>query len=587
MANDTLSPLLLLTSPLGDDTLPFQRGTLHAIGLRAEERLSTPFEIELTVVSTERAIDPNELLFQPVAVTVRRKDGLDRLFHGIVRRMDADGLPQRARWQYRLEVVPRLWFMSQAVDCRIFQQQTSIQILKELFAEHQVSAVEFRVFGTAPVRPYTTQYNETDLDFVQRLMQESGYFYFFEHSATQHTLVVTDGNQAFRPMQEPLHRVIHLGDNVDIFDQWRESMTTAYGHVQIQDYDPEKPASPVSGEQTTKLAAAGAALRDVYRWPAMTLDNQVAANRARFRIEAAEAAASLRRGHGFDPNLCPGFRFTLDTDPFTGAGNVDHAVHSTLHAAADETWVAGTSPPSYDSHFTCFRQSMPWRDDLSIPRPAMTGIFTATVLGEAGEEIHADSLARIKVQPRFDHRKDTTAAKSIFIRVLHAWAGNRWGWQHLPRVGTEVGLSFMSGDPDNPVVVGCFYNEEMLPVFPVPAQQTKQGFRSRSTPGGGTRDYNELSFDDKKGQELVYVRARKDHTTEVENDQSLLVMRDRTVAIKRDETVTITRNQSTVSETGDISIEARAGTMTLRAGANYIEISQTGIVIRGTLVRIN
>lgn len=550
-------PLLLLTSPLGDDTLPFQEATLHAIGLEAREQLSRPFEIVLTAVSTTRAIDPNELLYQPVAVTVRRINGLDRVFHGVVRRMDSVGLAQRDRWQYRLEVVPRLWFLAQTVDCRIFQQKTAVEILQQLFSEHQVAPVDFRIFGQQPVREYTTQYNETDLDFAHRLLQESGYFYFFEHTASDHTLVITDANQAFRMLAEPDHRVVHNGDNVDIFNLWGEALATAYGTVQLQDYDPTRPSTPVFGQQSTTFATAGAAARDVFRWPAMTVENSIAADRARFRMQAAEAAAGLRHGHGFDPNLCPGFRFTLALDPFTGAENVDHAIHGTIHRAFDETWIGGTSVPDYDTDFTCFQQSTPWRDDLSIPRPAMTGIFSAIVLGEPGEEIHADPLARIKVRPLFDHRKDTVASMAVWIRILHAWSGNTWGWQHLPRVGTEVGISFMNGDPDNPVVVGCFYNQDMQPVFPVPAQQTKQGFRSRSTLHGNREEYNELSFDDRKGEELVLLHAQKDHKIEVENDQNATIGNDRTVITAN--------NDSLTSKHGNVTITATAGSVTITA----------------------
>lgn len=570
MSKNALSPLLLLTSPLGDDRLPDQQGVLHATALAATEQLSAPFEIELVAVSTRRAVDPNELLYKPVAVTVRRKDGTDRVFHGIVRRMDAVGLEQRSRWQYRLEVVPRLWFLSQTVDCRIFQQKTAVQILRELFSEHQVEPVEFRIFGSSPVRPYTTQYNETDLAFAQRIMQETGYFYFFEHSASKHTLVVTDRNQAFKPMGRPLHRVIQLGDNVDIFDAWHESLATAHGHVKTQDYDPEKPKRPVSGEQATRLRTAGASDRQVYRWPAMTVDNKVAADRARCQIEAAEAAASLRGGHGYDPHLCPGFRFTLDTDPCTGAKGMAHVVHSTRHTATDETWIGGTNPPEFDCAFTCFLQSTTWREPLSLPRPAMAGIFSGIVLGEPGEEIHADPLARIKVQPLFDHRKDTTAAKSVFIRVLHAWAGDKWGWQHLPRVGTEVGISFMNGDPDNPVVVGCFYHQEMPPVFPVPAEQTKQGFRSRSTRHGGTQDYNELSFDDKKGAEVVLLHAQKDHKVEVEHDQDATIGNNQTARVGKHRTVTTELNDRLTSTLGEISITANAGVVTITSAVSII-----------------
>ncbi|HYZ63461.1 MAG TPA: type VI secretion system tip protein TssI/VgrG [Acetobacteraceae bacterium] len=586
MSGNTLSPLLLLRSPLGDDTKPFQAGTLHAIGLIAHERLSAPFEIDLTSVSTERAIAPEELLFQPLAVTLRRRDGVDRFFHGIVRRMEAVGFAQRARYEYRLEVVPKLWFLSQTMDCRIFQQRTTQQILQVLFSEHQINPVDFRLFGPKPVREYTTQFNETDLQFAQRIMQESGYFYYFEHSADAHTLVVTDGNQAFRTMQRPLHRVIHRGDNVDIFQTWSEGSETAYGTVQLQDYDPTKPSTPVNGQQTTRLPVGGAALRQVYRWPAMTLDNSVASDRARFRMEASEAAAALREGSGTDPNLCPGFRFLLDRDPFSGAEGVDHAVHSARHTANDETWIGGTSPPSFDCQFTCFLQTTPWRDDLSVPRPSMAGIYSAIVLGSPGEEIHSDSLARIKVRPLFDHRKDTVASMAIFIRILHAWAGDRWGWQHLPRVGTEVGISFMNGDPDSPVVVGCFYHQENPPVFPVPAEQTKQGFRSRSTLHGGRQDYNELSFDDRKGQEVVLLHAQKDHTVEVEHDQDVTIGRNRSVTVTQDNTLTSrTGNISVTADVGAVTITATTR-ITLRVGASSITLTAGEINIATPVLTI-
>ena len=290
-----------------------------------------------------------------------------------------------------------------------------------------------------------------------------------------------------------------------------------------------------------------------------------------FGRQAAEAAAGLRHGHGFDPDSS---RLPLHPvlDPSSGAENVDHAIHSTTHCAFDRPWIGGTSVADFDCDFTCFLQSTPWRDDLSIPRPAMTGIFSAIVLGEAGEEIHADSLARIKVRPLFDHRKDTVASMAIWIRILHAWSGNTWGWQHLPRVGTEVGISFMNGDPDNPVVVGCFYNQDMQPVFPVPAQQTKQGFRSRSTLHGGREDYNELSFDDRKGEELVLLHAQKDHKIEVENDQNATIGNDRTVIT--------TNNDSLTSKGGNVSITASAGSVTISAATEItLTVGSSSIVL--------
>ena len=587
MTGGQSQPLLLLRSPLGDDTLPIQQGTLHAIGLTAREELSRPFRIELTAVSTVRAIDPTELVYQPVCITLRKRPHADRFFHGLVRRMEAVGLARRDRWTYRLEIVPRLWFLEQAADCRIFQQKTVVDILQQLFAEHGVAPVEFRIYGAQPTREYTTQFNETDLTFAQRLMQEAGYFYFFEHSASAHTLVITDRNQSFKPTDHPEHWVIHGGNNIDVFDRWTEALETAHGAIRLQDYDPTKPSTPVQGQQTTTSPVAGASERDVFSWPAMTTDNQIAGDRARFRIEASEAEAVLRSGHGYDPEFCPGRRFTLAKDPFTEAEGIDHAIHSVEHKAVDDTWITGGAEPEYENSFTCLLQSVPWRDPLSIPRPAMTGIFSAIVLGNPGEEIHADPIGRIKVRLLFDHRKETVAGMAIWARVMQPWSGNTWGWQHLPRVGTEVAVSFMNGDPDAPVIVGCFYHEEMRPVFPIPEQQTRQGFRSRSTLRGTTQEFSELSFDDRKGQELVFLHAQKDLTTEVEHDQSLTVTNNRTVRIGQDETVTVGQNHSLTSSSGNITITATLGqveitaltTLTLRVGPTSISLTPEGVNI--------
>lgn len=168
---------------------------------------------------------------------------------------------------------------------------------------------------------------------------------------------------------------------------------------------------------------------------------------------------------------------------------------------------------------------------------------------------------------------------AIWIRILHAWSGNRWGWQHLPRVGTEVGISFMNGDPDNPVLVGCFYNQEMQPVFPVPSQQTKQGFRSRSTLRGSTQDYNELSFDDKKGQELVLLHAQKDHKIEVEHDQNATIGNNRTVETER--------NDSLTSKLGDITITAEAGSVSITAATRIsLTVGPSSLVITPETITI-
>jgi type VI secretion system secreted protein VgrG len=565
-------PLLQLRSPLGDDTIAFEKDSLHAISLDASERISAPFGVDIEAISNVKITDPNELLLAPVSLTVRRINGIDRFFHGIVRQVGLLGTPQRDRWHYRLKLVPRLWFLEQVKDCRIFQQKTVVDILEVLFNEGGVSSFEFRV-GPQPTREYTTQYNETNLRFVHRLLQEAGLFYYFEHSKTDHKMIIVDSNSAFESLADPLHHIVYMGDNVDIISQWDVSFETTYGSVSLWDYDPDHPSTPVVGHQETTLATPGAARRTVYAWPACTREDTVATHRARYFMEAAESRSVIRRGKGTNPNFCPGFCFVVGEDPLIDESNVEYVIRETRHLARDETWVASADAASWSSSFTCFPRKDQWREDDQIARPSMAGIYSGVVLGNAGEEIHADQLGRVKVRPLFadqqGDREKVVADKAIWIRVLHPWSGERWGFQHLPRVGTEVGLAFINGDPDNPVVVGCFYNAEAMPPFAIPSDQTRQGFRSHSTPLGGRNDYNELSFDDRKDKELVFLRARRDQLVEIGNNRSVVTEVD-------DRLISRSGNILMTAERGSITLGA-SDRITLSVGGSSIVLTPSSI----------
>lgn len=596
--------LLTLTTPLGVDVL-------RPIRLRATEAISAPFVCSVTMVSERPAIDADSLLHQPVCLTVQRPPATTRHFHGVVRRFAALGVSARGHWSYEAEVVPKLWFMSQTADCRIFQNKSVAEILSQLFGDSAVTGVQFKIYGAKPVRDYVTQYNESDLEFATRLMEEAGLFYFFQHTAHAHTLVVTDRNQAFAALDQPEHHVVYAGGNAEVFTGWRKHSVTALGALTLLDYDPEHPSSPRQGQTATTAKAAGASLRDVFRWPALSLQSQEVTARSKLHIEAAEAAAAVHEGTGSDQALCPGGKFTIARDPIDRSEGAEYVVRTVTHEAQDETWLSGRGEPSYANSFTAFPSKIAWRQQLQTLRPVMAGIHTAVVLGNAGEEIHSERLGRVKIRFFWDHRKEATADTACWVRVLQPWSGNGWGWQHLPRVGTEVAVGFIDGDPDRPVMVGCFYNGEMLPVFAVPDEQTKSGIRTRSTVKGGAADFSEFSFDDKKGSELVFLHAQRDLATEVEHDQTLTVDNCRIVAVKQDETVDIGGRQTVtvkadrtvkVSEGndsltvafGDLSVQASAGNVTvealqsivLKVGANSLKIDQEGVTVTGLVVKV-
>jgi len=607
MAIDDTRRLLMLATALDGVVL-------SPVGFHAEEQISAPFSVTVEAVSTASGITADQVLYKPACLTVQQA-GTTRYFNGMVRSFTASGLPVRGMWRYTLSIVPKLWFMSQTVDCRIFQEATALDILQTLCAEAS-QTVQARPLGTPPTLDYVTQYNETDLHFLSRILEQAGFYYFFEHSQSDHTLVVTNQNLSFPAAPKPVLAVIHAGDNIDVLSEWRRVGTTVTGSVRLMDYDPS-PATLPDETTATQLETAGGAQRDVMQWPALTTDASIVTARTKIAIEAATAEASLIEAAGSNHLLGAGSRFTLYRDPFTGASNVDYVVRSVSHRGTDESWVGGTANADYANTLSVFPAATTWRQKLLARRPQMAGIFAATVLGNDGEDIHADAIGRVKVRLMWDHRSETVAGKAVWVRVIQPWAGKGWGFQHLPRVGMEVAVAFMDGDPDRPVVVGGFYNGTDTIPFAVPGEETKSGLRTRSTTNGGDANFSEFSIDDKMGSELVYLHAEKDMTRETENDDLISIGHNRTITVKNDESCTVSNNQTLTVDNqqtntikagrtttinsggdaltvkaGDLTVKLSSGavsmeamtSITLKVGQNTITISQSGIEIKGVMV---
>lgn len=605
---------LTMTSSLGPDALIPTR-------LSAHEGLSQTFSFDVHVVSQNGAIEPDKLLHQPVCVAVQSDGAAIRYFHGIVQQISSHGTTRdqtnREYHIYRLLLVPRLWFLSQTVDCRVFQELTVTDILHQLFGDIGLTDVTLPPPG--PKRPYTVQFNESDLRFATRLMEEEGYFYFFEHTASTHKLIIANQGSAFKDIGGPS---LHLAGGVEntAITEWSRPARTARGKMKLKDYDPEKPDTVLQAEKPTTLATSGKEQRDDFRWPANSFQMDTVTDRSQWDMQAAEAEASLFEGASRFAKLVAGGKFKVTSRPAHPHDNT-YVLRTVSHEAADESWLTQGAAPSYDNHFTCFPAAVPWRQPIATPRPRMEGIHTALVLGpqhgkeaairsQDGEEIHTDALGRVKVRFYWDHRAETTGGQGVWARVVQPWAGKGWGAQFIPRVGTEVAVAFVDADPDRPMVIGGLYNGRDTPIFS-DAEKTKSGFRSRSVLKGGKSNFSEFSFEDKSGQELVFLHAEKDMTTEVENDQTTTIKHDQTltvdncrvVTIKKDETITITNNRSvTVSQgndaldvaLGNLSIKADAGkidvqamqSITLTVGSNSLKIDQMGVTINGIMIKV-
>ena len=581
MAWTRATAMMTMSSPLGDDQL-------IPISLAAQEAISQPFQFEVEAVSQGGVVDPNSLLNQPCCVTLQADGTPVRYFHGIVRSVSAEGPVRGAGTTtdmqlYRLTLVPRLWFLNQTVDCRVFENKSAGDIMQTLFQDASLTDLSGPPSSTA--REYTVQFNESDLHFVTRLMEEEGWFYFFQHEASKHTLVIANQNSSFTDISGG---TLHIGggdSDAGLLLDFNHAGMTVRGKMTLRDYDPVNPDTQLLNTQPTTLSTGGAPTRDDFRWPALTFDNGTVTNRAKWEMEAAEALAALYDGATQFGGLVPGGKFTITSKP-ASTYDGSYVVRSITHHASDDTFINAGGSASYSNRFVCFPNATTWRQPIATPRPRMDGVHTALVMGpqhgaaaaiksQSGEEIHTDDLGRVKVRFYWDHRGDATGSNAVWARVIMPWAGKGWGSQFIPRVGTEVAVAFVDGDPDRPIVIGGLYNGRDTPIY-AKSEKNKLGFRTRSVPKGSQgSNFSEFTIDDTKGSELIFFHAEKDYTTEVEHDQTLKVDNCRMVTVKKDETVDIQNNQ-TIKVKQDHTFTVTDGNRSVKVsqGNNTFEVTQ-------------
>ncbi len=596
-------------------TAPAAAGNLRVIALSAHEEISTPFLVRLSLISDRANIDPDSMIDQPFSVTIERENAASRHFHGIARAFAAaERVGGGGDHAYEAEIVPSLWFLNHIVDCRVFHNKTTKDIVQTILSESNVSH-QFMIVRNLANRIFSVQYNESNLSFLNRLLEEDGLYFFFEHGAQSHLMTIADNNQAFSNVALPQMALTSGGGGIS---SWKVAGSAAMGNVALRGYN-AKVVAPVEGVLRSVRQASGKDRRSVNLWPTHTRVVAVAAARARVHQEAADAVAALYQGTSQNHSFCAGGKFKLTANVLQTNSAGDYVLRSVSHHAQDARYTS-LGGGVYSNQFTAFPIGTVWRQPPVTPRPYMAGIHLAVVLGPPGEEIYVTGVeGRIRVRFLWDHRRDATEQNTIEVRVMQPWSGNGWGMQHIPRVGTEVAVAFINGDPDDPVVIGSLYNGTHKHPWQLPAEKTKSGIKTRSTLKGGAADFNELFFDDKKGSELVSLRAQKDHKVVVENDQTSRVMRhlretvdgNRTRAVGGNETVKVTGkqtetvkgnriveitegNDSLTVKMGSITIKADLGSITveamqsieLKVGGNSVKIDQTGVTIKGLMVKI-
>ncbi len=539
----TSQPVRVKT-PFAEDLL-FSRMT-------GSEELGRLYQYELELVSPKADLALDDLLGKDLTIEMDLPSGGTRYFHGYVTEFSQTG--GRGRYaSYSAVVHPWFWFLTRTSDCRIFQKKTVPDIIQEVFRD--LGFTDFKDSLTATYREweYCVQYRETDFNFVSRLMEQEGIYYFFEHEDGKHTLVMADAYGAHGPLPEngkiPYYPPTETWRDEHIYD-WYLSKSVRTGACAIGAFHFIKPKANLEVTSSITHPHDNESF-EIYDYPGEYYERGEGDHYVGVRMEELACDYERVRGESDAHGIFPGGLFELEKFPRDDQ-NREYLVVSTRHHLAEVDYESGGGGGfKYNCSFEAMCSQDPFRTARTTPKPIVQGPQTAVVVGKKGEEIWTDEYGRVRVQFHWDRYGKKDENSSCWVRVAQVWAGGQWGGMTIPRMGQEVIVDFIEGDPDRPIVTGRVYNADNMPPYELPADKTKSTLKSQSSKGGTAKDnFNEIRFEDKKGEEEVYIHAEKDHNTVVENNQTIKVgfdkadAGDRALAVKNDEGLNIGRDRS-------------------------------------------
>jgi type VI secretion system secreted protein VgrG len=518
--------------------------------MRVREQLSEPFMYDLELLSEDPNLTPDDVLGQPMTVTLEVGKS-KRHFNGIVVRQARLGMLGQL-YHYRLTLRPWLWLLSKAQNCRIFQDLSVPDIVKQVFREHGFSDFDELFTETYAPKEFVVQYRESDLNFVRRLLEDEGIYFFFKHEPTLHLLMLCDGSpsHAMTPFYSELpyyppnvNREAHF-DHIEGWEMVNEVATCAYA---LTDYDFEHPKVSLGVKKAFEVGNAHGEY-EAFDYPGKY---KVGGGEqyALVRLQELHAARKLAHGEGNARGLMSGSLFKLSEHSVVEA-NRDYLVVSLDAVIRSHELESGTAEPGpvFQCQFTAIESDQPFRPPRVTPRPSIVGAQTATVVGKEGEEIWTDNYGRVKLSFHWDRKSPRNEQSSCWVRVSQVWAGMNFGAMHIPRMGQEVIVEFLEGDPDRPIVTGRVYNFDQMPPYELPQNRTQSGIKSQSTIGGSTQNFNEIRFEDKLGQEELFIHAEKTQTTKVKGSQSISVDGSRSISVGGDQSTSVTGKRSATVE---------------------------------------
>jgi type VI secretion system secreted protein VgrG len=623
-----------IDTPLGADVVVLT-------AMEGEETISQLFRFQLQLLSERADITAEEMIGQNVTVSVLDPDDSIHYYNGYIRSFVNLG---GGDWGtvYQAEMVPWTWFLTRRTDCRIFQRKNVQTVVTEVFKAMGFADFEFvNVRGPDNEREYIVQYRESDFDFVSRLLEEQGIFYYFRHEDGKHVMVLSDQASAYvvaRHAEVSFHGKAFQEYDDDL-TAWEHHYEFRSGRVSLNDFNFETPQRPVNGMQRTRLRLPQMDKFELYDYPGRFRTAADGRTLANIRMEAEEAGYEVVSGAGRCRSFHPGYTFTVKEHYQSHEAGKQYVLTSVRHRVSAGGYVTGGSEPeSYSNEFRCIPASIPFRPPCVTPKSRVQGPQTATVVGPDGEEIYTDSHGRVKIQFHWDRYGKSDSDSSCWVRVSQAWAGKGWGAMFLPRIGQEVIIDFLEGDPDHPIVVGRVYNSENPPPYAPESYKNISTFKTCSSKGG--EGFNELRFDDTKGSEQIFIHGEKNLDTRIKNDafewigrnRHLIIQTDQLESVGNDRHTTITRhdhtkingdlhrtvegkeaikvvgsrsltvisdvievfqaNQST-QVTGNLYVKAAqtvieaTGGLTIKCGGSSVVIDPSGVTIKGPMVVID
>lgn len=515
-------------TPLGEEVLLL-------VSMSGTEHLGRLFEYKLELVSENPQIKAEDIVGQNVTIRLALGADKNRYFNGYINhftQLTAYGRLAR----YQATVVPWLWFLTRTADCRIYQDQKIPDIIKEVFKKHELKDFEDALSGSYSKKEYCVQYRETDFNFVSRLMEQEGIYYFFKHENGKHNLVLADSpsaHESYPEFDEIEYQASDKGTQTEgCVSDWIVETHLQPVSYALNDFDfkDTKKALEVRAKVSRKHAAAD---HEIYDYPGKYTETGDGDGYARKRIEEIQARFEVATADSDSRGICSGFTFKLTDHPRDDRNGNYLITSASYKIEGNEYFSAEESGKCvYSCKFTAIAADQAFRASRTTPKPTVSGPQTAIVVGPSGEEIHTDEYGRVKVKFHWDRYSKADENSSCWIRVAQVWAGKNWGAIYTPRIGQEVIVDFLEGDPDQPIITGRVYNAQAKPPYDLPTNKTMSTLKSNSSKGG--EGFNEIRFEDKKGEEQIFIHAEKNLDIRVKNDRFETVGNDRHLVVEKE-----------------------------------------------------